>query len=60
MKLETLTVFMEKLKQVKEQHGGFHKSNGSERTDHKPDRNLSETGLGGPYHRKIITSQCVF
>ena len=41
MKLETLTVFMEKLKQVKEQHGGLHKCNGGERIDHKPDDNLS-------------------
>ena len=34
---ETLTTFLEKPKQVKEQHGGLHKCNGSERTDHKPD-----------------------
>ena len=36
---ETLTTFLEKLKQVKEQHGGLHKCNGSERTDHQPDGN---------------------
>ena len=37
MKLEKMTVFMEKLRQIKEQHGGLHKCNGSDRTDHKPD-----------------------
>ena len=36
---ETLTTFLEELKQVKEQRGGLHKCNGSERTDHKPDGN---------------------